>query len=192
MQRTEKAELRRIFKRRRTMASAARGAARAPADLARNLPELPADAVVGGYIAVGSEIDPIEVLRVLSQRGQALALPVVIARDSALQYRRFALGDALAPDALAIPAPLDRAAEVLPDIVLTPLLAFDRMGGRLGMGLGFFDRTLAVLRQHKPVMAIGVAFAAQEAEALPIEAHDQPLDLILTEAEAIRPARKAG
>ena len=76
---------------------------------------------------------------------------------------------------------------IVPEILIVPLVAFDRKGGRLGYGGGFYDRTLAELRASGPVLAIGFAFAAQEAEDLPLEPTDQPLDLIVTEAGVIEP-----
>jgi len=95
-------------------------------------------------------------------------------------------------DAFGIPAPGPNAAEVLPDIVFAPLLAFDRLGGRLGQGAGHYDRTLAILRARQPVFVIGLAYAGQEIAAVPMDAHDQRLDAILTETGYIEVARKGG
>ena len=77
--------------------------------------------------------------------------------------------------------PLETAAEVVPDVLLVPMLAFDRRGYRLGYGGGFYDRTLAELRKLKPVTAIGVAYAEQEMDEVPIADYDEPLDWIMTE-----------
>ena len=77
---------------------------------------------------------------------------------------------------------------VTPEILIVPLVAFTRAGARLGYGGGFYDRTLAKLRGEGAVLAIGFAYAAQEAEALPHDPNDQPLDLIVTETEVISPA----
>ena len=74
-----------------------------------------------------------------------------------------------------------------PEILIVPLVAFDRKGGRLGYGGGFYDRTLQALRASRPTLAIGFAFAAQEADSLPLEPTDQPLDLIVTERGVITP-----
>jgi 5-formyltetrahydrofolate cyclo-ligase len=76
---------------------------------------------------------------------------------------------------------------VVPEVLIVPLVAFDRRGGRLGYGGGFYDRTLAELRAAGPTLAIGYAWGAQEDDLLPLEETDQPLDLIVTEAEVIRP-----
>ncbi len=72
-----------------------------------------------------------------------------------------------------------------PEVVIVPLVAFDRHGGRLGYGGGFYDRTLERLRAKRATLAIGFAYADQAAEALPLESTDQPLDMIVTEGEII-------
>jgi 5-formyltetrahydrofolate cyclo-ligase len=106
---------------------------------------------------------------------------VVVERQAALVFRLHEPGEALAPDALGVPAPTAAAQEVWPDVVFTPVLAFDRNGGRLGQGGGHFDRTIEALRARKPVVVIGVAYAGQEVAEVPLEPHDQRLDGILTE-----------
>ncbi|MDH3263737.1 MAG: 5-formyltetrahydrofolate cyclo-ligase, partial [Paracoccaceae bacterium] len=77
---------------------------------------------------------------------------------------------------------------LVPEVLVVPLVAFDRRGYRLGYGGGFYDRTLEHLRAEGPALAIGFAWAAQEDPALPVEPTDQRLDLIVTERETIRPA----
>ena len=72
-----------------------------------------------------------------------------------------------------------------PEILIVPLLAFNRQGGRLGYGGGFYDRTIEMLRAKRPTLAIGFAFAGQETDDLPLEPTDQPLDLIVTEVGVI-------
>ena len=84
-----------------------------------------------------------------------------------------------------MPSPPASAPEVLPNLLITPLLAFDRKGGRLGQGGGHYDRTLANLRRQRPVFVLGVAFAGQEIDAVPVADHDQRLDAIVTETEFI-------
>jgi 5-formyltetrahydrofolate cyclo-ligase len=85
--------------------------------------------------------------------------------------------------ALGIPEPSPAAAEVLPDIMLVPLAAFDQFGHRIGYGAGHFDFTFAHLRKMKPVVGVGLAFAAQEIEAIPALSHDVALDYVLTETK---------
>ena len=83
--------------------------------------------------------------------------------------------------AFGIPFPAAGAADLIPVILLVPLLAFDRRGHRLGYGGGFYDRTLADLRAKGPILAIGVGYAFQEVDEVPSGAYDQRIDMIATE-----------
>lgn len=147
----------------------------------------PAGQVFALYHPVGSELDPTPL------RGRlpvdAVALPVAQAPDQPLTFRLHLAGWPLAPDALGIPSPAATAPVVLPDVVFTPLLAFDRKGGRLGQGGGHYDRTLANLRRLKSVLVVGLAYAGQELAEIPMEPHDQRLDAILTETEYLEFAK---
>ena len=120
--------------------------------------------MVAGYHPVGAELDPGHVLRRLSGLGATVVLPEVTGRDEPLVFRR-----------------ADGKGAAIPDLVIAPLLAFDRDGGRLGQGGGHYDRTIERLRAEGPVFVIGLAYAGQEIDAVPNEAHDQRLDAILTE-----------
>jgi 5-formyltetrahydrofolate cyclo-ligase len=129
---------------------------------------------------MGSEIDPAPLGRRLAASGVALALPVVVAPDAPLIFRRAAEDAALVPDALGIPAPGPEAETVTPDLIVTPLLGFDAYGGRIGQGGGFYDRTLASLRAKAQVFALGLAYDGQDVDRLAREPHDQRLDGVLT------------
>ena len=142
-------------------------------------------AVVAGYWPLGDEIDPRPLMRSLAARGCRLALPVVVGPRQPLVFRAWAPGDALEAGGHGTSHPLAGAAAVRPSVVLTPLLAFDRKGLRLGYGGGYYDRTLARLRESGGVVAIGLGFSAQEVAALPAEPWDQPLDMIATESGVI-------
>jgi 5-formyltetrahydrofolate cyclo-ligase len=159
-------------------------AAQAIADRAFPLP-VPAGAIVSGFLPIKSEINPVPLMRKLADAGARLALPVVIARGVPLVMRAYAFGDALVKGVWGIRVPPPEVPEVEPDIVLAPLLAFDRSGDRLGYGAGYYDMTIAALRAKKPVVAVGVAFAAQEIDAVPTTARDVRLDFVLTEKEVI-------
>jgi len=108
----------------------------------------------------------------------------VMARGKSLAFRAWAPSDRLMMGPLGILEPSPAAAELIPDIMLVPLAAFDRLGHRIGYGAGHYDFTLAHLRKAKPITAIGLAFAAQEIEAVPALSHDVALDYVLTETEA--------
>jgi 5-formyltetrahydrofolate cyclo-ligase len=181
-----KADLRRAAQ---ALRDALPGAARleaAQAIAARGLPVAVAPgAVVSGFSPLRSEISPLPLMRRLADAGAQLALPVVVGRGQPLLMRAWAFGAPLASGVWGIREPPPDAPEVLPDILLVPLLAFDRTGHRLGYGAGYYDMTIARLRAIKRVRAIGVAFAAQEIAAVPVTPRDARLDLVLTEHEAI-------
>ena len=135
---------------------------------------------VSFYMPMGAELDPRPLAARIAAKGARLALPVTVARGHALIFRTWQAGDALAPDGLGLPAPPETATPVRPDIILAPLVGFDRFGGRLGQGGGFYDRTLRALRAVSPIIAIGLAFAEQECDSLPIGPWDESLDGVLT------------
>ena len=140
---------------------------------------------VAGYIAQGAELDPAPLMAVLAEAGVSLALPTALSRDAPLIFRSWMPGAALSPDAFGIPAPLADQPQVALSALIVPLLAFDRRGGRLGQGAGVYDRAIAALgADHRPFL-LGLAYAGQEVEDLPVEPHDQRLDAILTEAGLI-------
>lgn len=137
--------------------------------------------VVAGYAPLGGEIDSGPVMRRLAEAGARLARPAVRDRQGRLDFHAWREGDPQSPDALGVPSPLPESERLIPDLVLAPLLAFDRRGGRLGQGGGYFDRAIADLRARGPVVVVGLAFAGQEVDEVPTEAHDARLDGVLTE-----------
>jgi 5-formyltetrahydrofolate cyclo-ligase len=141
--------------------------------------------VVSGFSPLKSEITPLPLLRRLADAGANLALPVVIGRGQPLVMRAWSFGAPLVSGVWGIREPPGDAPELLPDILIVPLLAFDRRGHRIGYGAGYYDMTIARLRAMKPVTAIGIAFAKQEIAAVPATPSDARLDLVLTERETI-------
>ncbi len=138
--------------------------------------------VIAIYRAHGNEMDPRPLAENMIKLGWALALPVCEHPDRPVIFRAYKPGDRLAPDICDIAAPLDSAPEVHPDIIVTPLLAYDQNGHRLGQGGGYYDRTLEAIRLGaRPCAIVGLAYAGQEVEAVPFDSHDQKLDAILTE-----------
>lgn len=176
--------------RRRRAAAFAAGAESAAEAVARRFLESvprPAGVVIAGYWPVRDEVDPRPLLTALAGFGHPVGLPAVVARGGVLAFRRWPFAAPVASPpagAYGIPAPPADAPAVVPELLLVPLLAFDRRGRRLGYGGGYYDRTLAALRRG-PVLAVGLAFAAQEVAAVPVASGDEPLDWIVTEAEAI-------
>jgi 5-formyltetrahydrofolate cyclo-ligase len=142
-------------------------------------------AIVAGFMPMKSEINPLPLMRKLAAAGARLALPVVAGQGKPLIMRAWAFGEPLIAGVWGIREPAPLAPAVAPDILIVPLLAFDRAGQRIGYGAGYYDLTLAALRARQAVVAIGLAFAAQEIAAVPATPHDAPLDLVLTEREVI-------
>ncbi len=141
---------------------------------------LPSDRTVSGYHPIGVEADVMPLMTSLGSRGQPLCLPTTIGRDKPLVFRSWVPGDHLVSGAHDILEPPDTSPVVVPDLMLIPLLAFDLAGGRLGYGAGHYDRTLAGLSDTSP-LKIGVAYAGQRVDAVPMDATDQHLDAVLTE-----------
>jgi 5-formyltetrahydrofolate cyclo-ligase len=153
---------------------------------ARGLPfEIAAGTIVSGYSPIRSELDPAPLMRKLAEQGARLALPAVMARGKSLVFRAWSPGDRLTLGPLGILEPSPAKAELIPDIMLVPCAAFDRLGHRIGYGAGHYDFTLAHLRKAKPITTVGLAFAAQEIKAVPALAHDVALDFVLTEKKAL-------
>lgn len=184
----------------RSSASAARAAAyKAVPDAPRQLAErlcdaeaIPKQAAVSGYWPMGSELDTRPLLQMLHERGHRLCLPVVVRSGARLVFRLWQPGDELEPAGFGTQVPAESQPDVIPNVLLVPLLAFDREGYRLGYGGGFYDRTLSHWREKRNILAIGLAFAGQEMSAVPRGKHDQPLDMIVTEDEVIAPERRSG
>ncbi|HYC73232.1 MAG TPA: 5-formyltetrahydrofolate cyclo-ligase [Brevundimonas sp.] len=145
---------------------------------AEHADKLPPAELVAVYRAIGSEIDPDALSLALNRQGRQLCLPVVIERDAPMIFRRWSPGEPLELDFAGVPAPFPLAEAVTPDLIVTPLLAFDAAGGRLGQGGGYYDRTFAAL---PAATRIGFAYAGQEVENLPVELHDIRLHGVLTE-----------
>src|SRR5450631_620495 len=127
--------------------------AAAEAIAARGLPfPLQAGTVVSGYAPIKSELDPTPLMLRLAAQGARLALPVILARGHSLSFRAWSPGDRLMLGSLGIPEPQPAAAELVPDIMLVPLAAFDRAGHRIGYGGGYYDYTFSHLRKAKHVI----------------------------------------
>src|SRR5882672_2451428 len=155
-----KAELRREAIARRDALPAAERQLAAETIAAREFPVAVASGtVVAGFFPIKSEISPIPLLRKLAALGARLALPVVAGKGKPLIMRAWSPG--------------------------VPLVAFDRHGHRIGYGAGYYDLTIAKLRKKKPVVAAGIALAAQEFAAVPTAPSDVRLDLVLTESAVI-------
>ena len=137
------------------------------------------DPPIAGYMAIRSEIDPILAMADLA-RDTLIGVPVILGEGQPLEFRRWQVGCQMQDDRFGARTPVD-AALVIPQVVIVPFVAYDRHGFRLGYGGGYYDRTLQALRATGPVLAVGFAYSAQEVAALPVDATDQRLDVVVTE-----------
>lgn len=143
--------------------------------------------VVSVYWPIRSELNTRPLIEALAGDGYQVVLPVMHKVRHPLVFRDFAPGDDLVKGPFGLSEPADEKIARDPDIIFSPLAAFDRRGFRLGYGGGIYDATLAELRPKKKVVAVGVAYSCQEADHVPTEPHDQRLDYLMTERELITP-----
>lgn len=138
---------------------------------------------LAGYMPIRTEIDPLPAMEEAAAHG-VVGVPVIQGEGLPLKFSRWRPGAEMVdgPFGARVPAVADFFD---PEILIVPLVAFDARGGRLGYGGGFYDRTLERLRRHGAVLAIGFAYDAQQAEALPLEPTDQPLDMVVTESRVL-------
>lgn len=151
--------------------------------------ELSQKDVVAAYVPITGEVDPMPLLCELAYKGQAIALPVVEERDAPMSFRAYFPDDALEKNPYhGFMQPLDGAEYVSPDVLLVPSVAFDSRGFRIGMGKGYYDRTLEFLANlGEQTRTVGLAYSCQQVGYVPSESHDVALDMIITEKGVIRP-----
>lgn len=136
---------------------------------------------IAGYMPIKSEIDPTPAMTSLSLHGP-VAVPIVEAKDAPLRFDAWAPDIEMVPGAFGASVP-KQSVPIVPDVLIVPLVAFNRAGHRLGYGGGFYDRTLAQLRETRDVFAVGFAYSGQEMRDFPVSKYDVPLDAIVTESE---------
>ena len=134
---------------------------------------------IAGYMPIQTEIDPLPVMAEWAAIGD-VGVPVILGAGQPLAFHRWTPETEMIVGAFGAMIPAT-AQLITPDVLIVPLVAFDTAGGRLGYGGGYYDRTLEKLRAKQPTIAVGFAFAGQQAENLPSEATDQPLDAMVTE-----------
>ena len=188
----DKSKLRREARERRREFALAESPAAAGEKAADNLlaaVAFPAGSVVSVFWPMGDEIDSRPLMHRLYQSGCRIGLPVVVEKCQPLVFRRWTPETRVVPGGLNTQIPGPDEPEVVPERLIVPLLAFDRLGYRLGYGGGFYDRTLHRLRQAGAVTAIGFAYAGQEIAAVPRGGFDQPVDWLATETFVRRVGR---
>ncbi len=152
-----------------------------PSPLARLFEQQP---VVAGYAAMGSEVDPHKLLSAAINAGCTIALPHVVSKAQPMRFLCHKWGASLQEGAFGLMQPDADSPSVTPELVLIPLVGFDRDGNRLGQGAGHYDRALSILPN---AIRIGIAWSCQEWDALPADPWDEPLHAICTEKEWITP-----
>lgn len=144
--------------------------------------------MVAGFMPIQTEVDGLFILKALNAIQCRCALPVMTGKNQPLAFKEWDMAEELEDSAHGTKEPAAQSADVTPDIILVPLLAFDGKGFRLGYGGGYYDRTLEIYRQKgHPFTAIGIAFDGQKTNHVPTAKHDQPLDIIVTEKKVYRP-----
>lgn len=141
---------------------------------------LSADAIVGGYIRARGEADPLPLMERLKTAGHPLALARISEKNQPLQFHLWRDNEATGKGALGMMEAASHWPSITPNVLLIPLLGFDKNGYRLGYGGGYYDRSLHSLRKCGSVLAVGIAFAGQEM-VLPHDQNDERLDWIVTE-----------
>lgn len=147
---------------------------------------LPENPVVSAYWPMKTELDLRPLMSSLFNKGVPVALPVVLNKKEPLSFRHWEPDADLVAGPYGTEQPAEKYEFVTPNVLLLPLLAFDRQGGRLGYGGGFYDRTVEKLRQTGNPVIVGTAFSEQEIEDVPLEETDEKLNFILTEKEIIK------
>ncbi|SFM42616.1 5-formyltetrahydrofolate cyclo-ligase [Shimia aestuarii] len=138
---------------------------------------------LSGFLPIRTEINPVSAMAEAAAHGP-VGVPVIQGAGLPLEFSRWEPDMALREGPFGAKVPMvDDYFD--PEILIVPLVAFDKNGGRLGYGGGFYDRTLERLRARRATLAIGFAFDAQQADALPLEETDQPLDMIVTESRIL-------
>lgn len=141
---------------------------------------------IAGYWPLVGEMDDLAFLEYCCERGLKCGLPFITRVDRPLTFKAWQPSDPLEQGIYGIPCPSPNIIDLIPDILLVPLVAFDQNCYRLGKGGGFYDRTLETLRKRHTIQVIGLGYDQQEVEHIPREPHDQPLDYIVTPTQIIK------
>jgi len=134
---------------------------------------------IGGYFPVNHEIDDLEILKKLKKKKYQISLPV-IKKNFDMDFYRWSFDDPLKINKYGIPEPFSKQL-IYPDILLVPLVAFDKNLNRLGYGGGYYDRVIDKLSKKKDILKIGLALSVQKINNVPVTKYDKKLDYIVTD-----------
>ncbi len=147
---------------------------------------LPESSIIAAYSAVRGEVDLNQYVDACRVRNNPVCLPIVTESELIMHFKEWLPFVPLEKGAFGVLEPLGGEL-VVPNVILVPLVAFDRRGFRLGYGKGYYDATIASLKQNNPaLLTIGIAYSFQEVDTLPDEPHDERLDMVVTEQEVIQ------
>ena len=135
---------------------------------------------VASYCPIQSEISPMGAIKKLVTLGYSICLPVVCQKNQPLKFRTWQVNENLIEGDFGVSIP-SSGDWVIPGLIIVPLLAFDKMGFRLGYGGGYYDRTLVQLKKKNNVKAVGFAFSGQYCPNIPTDDYDYKLDSVITE-----------
>ena len=135
---------------------------------------------IGAYFPINYEINCLEILKQLEKSGHKISLPVT-RKGNKMDFFEWSQKDPLFISKIGIPEPIKNK-KIYPDILLVPLVAFNKYKFRLGYGGGYYDRYIKKIKKIKKILTIGIAFSFQEVERIPIDKHDKKLDFIFTES----------
>ena len=139
--------------------------------------------IIGGYYSYNYEIDTLNILKKLEKKNYSISLPK-ISKNKQMNFYQWSFKDPLSINVYGIPEPISKK-KVLPEILLIPLVAYDKDLNRLGYGGGFYDRYISSVQNNKNIIKIGLGFSFQKIDKLPTNKYDQKLDYILTETNLI-------
>ena len=140
--------------------------------------------IIGGYFPINYEVDDLNILKEFDKKKYQISLPV-LKKNFEMDFYKWSFSDLLKVNKYGIPEP-EIKNKVYPDILLIPLVAFDKSLNRLGYGGGYYDRLIKELSKKKNIMKIGLAFSIQKIDKVPINAYDQKLDYIVTNKYIIK------
>ncbi|KJV68894.1 5-formyltetrahydrofolate cyclo-ligase [Candidatus Neoehrlichia procyonis] len=122
--------------------------------------------IIAAYIPIDGEIDVLPLMKYLQERGHIIVIPVISRQSKVLKFQKWNIEDNV---------------DLIPDIMIVPMISFDKKLNRLGFGKGYYDRTINFFRSHFKCRFIGVAYNIQYCYEIPINSYDQALDCIVTE-----------
>jgi 5-formyltetrahydrofolate cyclo-ligase len=141
--------------------------------------------IISCFWPIQTEVNTVPLIHKLYKAGHQICLPIVVGNAQPLIFRQWTPETEMLEGAYKAMTPVESSPQLVPDLILSPLLAFDRNGYRLGYGGGFYDRSIEEIKTTKPLVTAGLAYSVQEVDNVPTEKTDQKLDFLITEKEIL-------